>query len=152
MSNAAKKPASKFAAASQESAAEEDAVKRPYIQASEYWDEQEGQEFGGASGILELQVGEVAGPFTYTGHQNMTTELGDTTVHTGNDEEGNQWRLPIQATFLRAIDQARISMGDKFAVKRLDDVKKKRGKGAGNMMAIFAIKVLERAAPNPSGN
>lgn len=150
MSNATTKPGSKFAKASQETAAAEDAVQRPYLQEAAFWDEAEGQEFGGASGILELKPGEVAGPFTYTGHQNMTTALGDTTVHTGLDEEGNQWRLPIQATFLRAIDQARVQMGDKLAIKRLEDVEKKRGKGAGNPMAIYAIKVIERAAPNPT--
>ena len=154
MSTPTKPLVSKFkpqtAAASEASNLAEEKVERPYLKALSDWDGMEGQEFGGASGILELKPGEVAGVFTYTGHQQITTDLGETTVHTGLDEDGVQWRLPIQATFLRAVDQARIQMGDKFAVKREDDVEKKRGKGAGKPMAIFAIKVVERAAPNPT--
>lgn len=131
-------------------AAAEDKVERPYLMNAEEWDSAEGQEFGGSSGILDLKVGEVAGIFTYTGHQQINTELGETTVHTALDEDGAQWRLPIQATFLRAVDQARLGMNDKFAVRRDEDVKKKRGKGAGNMMAIYAIKVIERAVIGPT--
>lgn len=149
MANPAKPTGSKFRQQSDAEAAAEEKAERPYIKAAEAWDEMAGQEFGGASGILDLKVGEVAGVFVYTGHQQVTTDLGETTVHTGLDEEGNQWRLPIQATFLRAVDQARLGMGDKFAVKREEDQIKKRGKGAGNKMAIYAIKVVERAAPNP---
>lgn len=144
------KPAgSKFRQQSDAEAAAEEKAERPYIKTPEAWDGMSGQEFGGASGILDLKVGEVAGVFVYTGHQQVTTDLGETTVHTGLDEDNNQWRMPIQATFLRAVDQARLGMGDKFAVKRQEDQIKKRGKGAGNPMAIYAIKVLERAAPNP---
>jgi len=77
----------------------------------------------------------------------MVTELGATTVHTAkNTKTEDVYRLPIQATFLRAIDQAGLKRGDVFGVKRFEDQIKKRGKGAGNPMAIFAIKVFTRVA------
>jgi hypothetical protein len=146
------KPAggSKFAKETEQQHQEAEQKERPYLKDADVWDELGGQEFGGAAGILELKEGELAGVFTYTGHQEITTDLGATTVHTASDEDGTQWRMPIQATFLRAVDQARIGMGDKFAVKREEDVTKKRGKGAGNPMAIYAIKVIERFRAEPN--
>lgn len=116
----------------------------------EAWDGASGQEFGGSADILQIEVGQVAGPLEYQGHQQITTDLGEATVHTASDEEGNQWRLPIQATFVRAIDQAGMRRGDKFLVKRMDDTIKKRGKGAGNPMSIYAIKIVERGAAEGS--
>lgn len=156
MANPANKPTGKPSTFKKETAEETeaveqaaDAVERPYIKADEAWDEFSGQEFGGQAGILEIKEGEVAGVFAYTGHQQVTTDLGETTVHTALDDDGAAWRLPIQATFLRAVDQAALRMGDKFAIKRYEDQIKKRGKGAGNKMAIYAIKVLERAKAQP---
>lgn len=143
------KGASKFSKESSAEAAAEDKAERPYLMDVESWDETEGQEYGGSSGILELKAGEVAGIFTYTGHQQITTDLGEATVHTGVDEDGAQWRLPIGATFLRAVDQAGLKQGDKFAIRRDEDVIKKRGAGKGKAMAIFAIKVIERAVIGP---
>jgi len=129
-----------------EESADADAVERNYVRPVEDWDQLEGQEYGGAAPILVLHENEVAGPFSYMGYQKVTTELGEATVHSGSDGEGRSWRLPIQATFIRAVDQANLRVGDRFAVRRDEDVTKKRGKGAGNAMAIFRIKVVERAA------
>lgn len=123
---------------------------RKHIISVDQWDEVEGQEFGGKSDILDLHEGEVAGPFSYSGHQEMVTDLGATTVHLGTvvdgEDAGETVRLPIQATFLRAVDQAGLSKGDTFLIKRFDDQLKKKGKGAGKPMAIYGIKVTERAA------
>jgi hypothetical protein len=143
------KAGSKFKPESAAEAAAEDKAERPYLMEAEAWEQTEGQEFGGASGILDLKAGEVAGIFAYIGHQQITTDLGEATVHTASDEDNVQWRLPIQATFLRAVDQASLKMGDKFAIRRDDDVIKKRGAGKGKPMAIFAIKVIERATVGP---
>ena len=109
------------------------------------WEQAKGQEYGGSAGILKLEPGQIAGPLVYHGHQQITTELGDTTVHLGSDEDNEQWRLPISATFVRAMDQANLRPGDKFLTRRLPDQTKKRGKGAGNPMAMYAIKVIERS-------
>ncbi|MDE2102577.1 MAG: hypothetical protein KGL39_35345 [Patescibacteria group bacterium] len=128
----------------------EDALaERDYIVSVEQWDSMKGEEFGGKSEILILQVGEIAGPLTYVGHQEMTTDLGDTTVHTATTKSGEQVRLPIQATFLRALDQAGVVRGDSFMVKRFEDQVKKKGKGAGNPMAIYGVKVIDRVPRAP---
>lgn len=126
--------------------ATEAAKERNYIMSPDAFDQLKGQEFGGQSDLLQMEQGECAGPFTYCGHSQITTELGETTSHLAFDDNGDQIRLPIQATFLKAIDQARIQVGDTFAIKRWEDQEKKKGKGAGNMMAIYSVKVLSRAA------
>jgi len=116
------------------------------------WDSADGQEFGGSADIMLIQPGQIAGPFEYQGHQQITTDLGETTVHLGADEDGNQWRLPIQATFIKAVDQSGMRRGDRFLVRRLANQTKKKGKGAGNEMAIYAVKVIERVAASAPAN
>ena len=120
-------------------------VERPYITDAGSWEKSSGPEFGGQADILSIQVGEVAGPFEYMGHQPMILEGNkQITVHLGATDDGETLRLPIAASFLRAIDQAEIMKGDKFLIRRFDDVKKKAGVGKGQSMNIFAIKVLVR--------
>lgn len=119
-------------------------AKRTYVLEPTAWDTQEGDEFGGKSEILLMEVGDICGPFDYVGHQQMTTSLGETTVHKGMDENGDILRLPIQATFLRAVDEAALQRGDTFIVKRFEDQIKKQGKGKGEPMAIYAVKVTKR--------
>lgn len=128
----------------------EQLAARTYMAPAGAWDQQEGEEYGGQSEILLIQVGEVAGPFEYVGHQQMTTDLGDTTVHIGTDKDGETKRLPIQATFQRAVDQANLQRGDSFLIKREDDQIKKRGAGKDKPMAIYAIKVTKRAPRIPA--
>ena len=122
--------------------AEEPQAERNYIAAAEAWDNVEGQEFGGKADVVDIKIGEVAGPFVYLNHVPMETRLGNVTVHQATTEDGDTVRLPISATFVRAVDQAKLAFGDTFLVKRLDDVKKKQGKGAGNMIPVYAIKIL----------
>lgn len=118
---------------------------RSYLMNPDQFDNLEGQEFGGESRLLSIEVGEAAGPFSYAGHQEITTDLGTTTSHQALDQEGDMIRLPISATFLKALDQARVQYGDVFAIKRDEDVTKKKGKGAGQPMAIYRIKLIKRA-------
>lgn len=124
-------------------------VKPPLMAASE-WDAVETPEFGGQADIMALEVDEIGGPFEYVGHQPMRLEDKDVTVHIGLTTEGTNMRLPISASFLRAVDQAKLAPGDTFAIKRNDDVKKKNGKGKGNMMQIYSVKVLTKAASGPA--
>jgi len=127
-------------------------AQEKYIASSEEWEQINEPEFGGQSEILELNVGQVAGPLTYIGHQAMTTSLGETTVHTATTREETTVRLPIGATFNRAMDQAGVRRGDKFFIKRTEDAIKKQGKGKGNPMKIYAIKVSQRAVPSQFGD
>lgn len=111
---------------------------------AEKFDSLEGVEFGGKSEILNIAVGEVSGPVTYVGSQKMTTDLGEVNAHTGSIN-GESIRLPISATFLRAVEQAQLSRGDVFFLKREEDGQKKKGVGKGQTMQMYKIKVTERA-------
>lgn len=124
------------------------AAERPYISSDKEWDAVATPEFGGQADILAINVGEVAGPFEYAGHQPMVLEGNKTvTVHLGVDQKTTDtMRLPIAASFLRAIDQAEVIKGDVFLIRRSDNVKKKAGVGKGQDMQIFAIKVKTRVA------
>ncbi len=108
------------------------------------WDSIEAPEIGGKSAILDIQVGEVHGPLEYTGHQPMTLSGKTVTVHTATTPDGEPVRCPIGATFLRAIDQAKLNIGDTFMIRRYEDQAKKDGIGKGTAMGIFAIKVIKR--------
>lgn len=119
---------------------------RTYVADEGAWDSG-GIEFGGQADLLELEIGEVAGPFTYVGSQPLALDKSNTTVHIGQDPQNNNIRLPISASFVRAADQAQLKVGDKFLIRRSDDVKKLRGIGKGQDMKIFAIKVLSRQTP-----
>ena len=122
------------------------AIERPYLSSQEDWDQEQSPEFGGQADILTLNIGEVAGPFEYMGHQPMVLEGNKSiTVHLGMTSTGETLRLPIAASFLRTIDQAEVVKGDKFLIRRSDDVAKKAGIGKGQMMQIYALKVTARA-------
>lgn len=123
---------------------------RTYLLDDNEWDRTDAMEYGGQADIVELEEGEVAGPFTYVGSQPMALETGDTTVHIGADPNGANMRLPISASFLRSADQARLNPGDVFLVRRSADQVKKRGKGKGQNMKIYSIKVKTRATPTAS--
>lgn len=148
----AKSKMAEEAAAENEAKRQEAMAARTYMLKDTAWDDGDGEEFGGKSQILLLDENEIGGPFTYIGHQKMTTELGETTVHMATGPDGETYRLPIQATFLRSIDQADMGRGDKFIVRRFPDELKKRGKGAGEPMSIYGLRVKERAprAPVPA--
>jgi len=135
------------AAAETEAERQERMAARTYVADPNAWDRAPGMEFGGQADILEIEIGEVAGPFTYVGHQPMTLQGRQTTVHIGTDPEKNNIRLPISTAFLRAADQAGLQRGDTFLVRREGDVKKKDGVGKGQDMKIYALKVLTRATP-----
>lgn len=126
--------------------AQEAAAERGYLTSQADWDKVSGPEYGGQADILTLNVGEFGGPFEYVGHQPMTMEGGkNVTVHIGLDPLGETVRLPIAASFLRAIDQAEVRKGDKFLIRRDEDVAKKAGVGKGTKMGIYALKITFKA-------
>lgn len=138
--------AAKPATAAVPAAAQKAAIeKKTYLMAPQDWDDNDSPEYGGQSDILELEVGEIAGPLEYIGSTSMTLEGGEVTVHQALTPNGDTVRCPISASFLRSFDQAAIQKGDKFAVKRNDDTTKKSGKGKGQAMHIYSVKVVERA-------
>lgn len=119
--------------------------KKTYLMEPGAWEKNSSPEFGGQSDILELEVGEIAGPLEYIGFTTMSLEGGEVTVHQAITPNGDTIRCPIAASFIRAFDQAAIAKGDKFAVKRNDDAEKKSGKGKGTNMQIYSVKVVSKA-------
>lgn len=121
-------------------------LRTEYVMPGDEWDNIDGAEFGGQSEILDIAVGELAVGLIYTGHQTSTIGNKPVEVHTATTREGSSVRLPIAASFARALDQGQVLIGDVIAIKRFDDVKKAGGVGKGQMMAIYGIKVQKRAA------
>lgn len=119
--------------------------KGTYLMEATDWDKNPNPEFGGQSDILELEVGEIAGPLGYVGFTTMTLEGGEVTVHQAQTPAGDTIRCPISSSFIRSFDQAGVQKGDKFAVKRNEDAEKKSGKGKGQMMHIYSVKIVEKA-------
>lgn len=112
------------------------------------WDSTDGETFGGDADILRLEVMQVAGPLTYEGRDAKGLELeGDKVdVHLGRDRAGKLWRLPLSASFRNQLTESKLAEGDTFLVRRNEDAIKKKGKGKGNPMKIFQVKVTARAA------
>jgi len=115
---------------------------------SALWDSAEGETFGGDADILKLEVGQIAGPLKYEGRDAKGLELDGekVDVHTGRDNAGKLWRLPLSASFRNQLTESKLGEGDTFLVRRNEDAIKKKGKGKGNPMRIFQIKVTARAS------
>ena len=111
------------------------------------WDSTQGEVFGGSADILKLEIGEVAGPLSYVGLSEKKLELdGDKVdVHTARDASCKLWRLPLSASFRNQLLESKLGAGDSFLARRVEDSVKKKGKGKGNMMKIYQVKILARA-------
>lgn len=119
--------------------------ERGYLMDANAFDNLDAAEYGGQSDVMDLKVGEVAGPLSYTGFSTITTDLGDATSHTAiHTDTKESIRLPLAASFNKALDQASVNVGDIFAIKRNPDVMKKKGKGANRPMAIYSLKIIKR--------
>lgn len=116
--------------------------------ASAAWDGSKAPIYGGQTPILEMDVNTTVGPLSYIGTNPMTLNGKEVTVHIGSTPAGDPVRLPIAASFNRAMTQADPHEGDKFLVRRFEDVQKKDGIGKGQMMEIYGIRVTERAPRN----
>jgi hypothetical protein len=108
------------------------------------WDSIEGQEFGGQSPIVNIEPGQAAGPFILLSKTTVSTEIG-TAISYAASYEGQQVRMPLSATFVKAVDQAQIDTGDEFYVRRTEDVKGKTGRAKGQTLQVYGIKVTKRA-------
>lgn len=107
------------------------------------WDSIEGQEFGGQSPIIQIEVGQAAGPFILLSKTTVATEIGTAISYTAT-YEGHQVRMPLSATFVKAVDQAQLDTGDEFYVRRTEDVKGKTGRAKGQTLMVYGIKVTKR--------
>lgn len=108
-----------------------------------------GETFGGSYPALVIDEDAVIGPVEY---------VKDTQIQLEDDGQPKMVKVavlkgpggilgtgPISANFVKHFEEANLSPGDVIAIKRYKDVTKKRGKGAGVKMKIYALKVLSRA-------
>lgn len=111
-----------------------------------------GEMFGGTYPQLALGENEVSPLLTFVKNTKIQIENPDKpgeyemrpvpVASSGND--GKLYSLPISAIFRRLWDEAKMNEGDTFKIKRYPDATKKRGRGAGNKMKNFAMKVYSR--------
>jgi|SRR3954467_6834925 len=114
-----------------------------------------GENFGGSYARLDLNEDQVSGLLEYIKEADI--EVRDDSegaapgakkileMHVLRDvDSGKLVTSPIGAIFDNCWDEAKIEKGDTFKIKRYADTVKKEGKGKGNKMKVYAIKVLSR--------
>ncbi len=111
------------------------------------FDDAEGETFAGLN-IVKLKAGEADGPFVLKEilpNQKLGTnkKMKPVDVYVGT-KAGVQVRMPIAASFTQKAKDAKLAVGDTFAVKRdADYIAKKYGK---QNCASYQLKVLTRAS------
>lgn len=112
-----------------------------------------GELFGGSYPRLALEPGNVSEELTYV--KDTTITLNDPDEDEGKKDinvkvlqevaSGLLCTAPIGAIFNNTFEDAKIKKGDVFRIKRYPDAEKKEGKGKGNKMQVYGIKVYKRA-------
>lgn len=114
-----------------------------------------GELFGGSYPRLELLPNQVTVPLVYRKdteipldgdpdeNGNPTTKMQ--TVYVAETPNGVHVSCPISAIFMKHFKEAKIEKGDEFRIKRFPNATKKRGKGAGREMQVYAVMVTARA-------
>jgi hypothetical protein len=109
---------------------------------------QKGQLYAGKN-VLKLEPGQAAGPFTLTEilkDQDLGSKgkkkLQPVTVYVAEGPDGNPWHMPVATAFRAKAEDAKLAVGDTFAVLRTEDYTSREfgTKGHG-----YQIKVLSRA-------
>lgn len=106
-----------------------------------------GETFAGLN-ILKLEKGQAAGPFVLQRTEQMTKsgknkKMRPVTVYITTDSTGMEVRMPIAAGFTSKAKDAKLAIGDTFALKReTEDYQSKYGK---KDCASYILKVLARA-------
>lgn len=113
------------------------------------FDSATGREASGSKGsVLNLEIGESIGPIVVTSIQENVF-LDDSpgahpvTCYGARTMNGIPLRLPVAAIFVSKCKELGVKIGDKIAIQRVDDVLKTKGRGKGNPMKDFRVKVLD---------
>ena len=110
-----------------------------------------GEVFGGSYPRLDLLEGQVSPLLEYVKDSKVQVENDDgaemVAVPVARTPEGQLISLPISAIFRKHWKEANVNVGDTFKIKRYVEAIKKRGKGAGNKLKVFAVKVYTRKTP-----
>lgn len=110
-----------------------------------------GETFGGNYPRIELVEGQVSPLLTYIKDSKVqiTNDDGSTEMISApvvqSAEDSKLYTLPISAIFRKHWGEANMAEGDTLKIKRYTDATKKRGKGAGNKLKVYAVKVYTRA-------
>lgn len=127
------------------------------------FDKLEGEASTGKGTILELEVGQIAGPLTITRvltgvYLSDEKDAKPVITFDAKDELGAPWRLPVGAIFVDKMSMLGVCKGDEVYIRREADVMKERGRGKGRPMQDYSIKVTRRnpervpyEAKNPTG-
>lgn len=115
-----------------------------------------GENFGGSYARLDLNEGQVSQELVYIKEDDI--QVRDDSegaapgakktlkMHVLQDvDSGVLVTSPIGAVFDNVWAEAQIKTGDVFRIKRYSDTVKKEGKGKGNKMKVYGIKVYKRA-------
>lgn len=106
-----------------------------------------GETFGGQSDILDIDEEQTVGPLVSLGFRMFDPGTGkEIALYEARDAKDHVWRMPIASNFIRQMESGSVNKGDTYFVKRLKDVEKKKGLGAGQMMEMYQIKVSARAS------
>lgn len=113
------------------------------------FDNLQGDQSTGKGTILELEMGEVAGPLTITRvmtgvYLSDDKDAKPCTTFDAKDKEGAPWRLPVGAIFTDKMLMLSVCKGDVVYIRREVDVKKEKGRGKGTMMKDYTVKVTDR--------
>lgn len=115
-----------------------------------------GETFAGLN-ILKLLPGQAAGPFTLTKilpNQKLGDDDGGkkgkkkpVDVYVAVDDDKTEVRMPVAASFVGKAKDAKLAVGDTFAVMRGENYKTKfDGKNSEPRGASYLLKILSRAS------
>lgn len=104
--------------------------------------------FGGGGGFLEIEIGDIAGPFKHNRIDKdvvLSDEFAPTDVFVATvGDSSEELRMPAGAIFTGAAVKAKLAAGDVYYVKRLPDILGKKGKAKGKTMGAYQIAVTSR--------
>lgn len=108
----------------------------------------EGEQFGGGKNFVDLEIGQVAGPFVHVKVEKGVRLSEDSepipNMYIARNPDGLEVRMPASAVFRANADEAKLRAGDEYYIARDQDREKKKGKGKGRKMSVYLIKVTKR--------
>lgn len=120
---------------------------------TDFDDETTGEVVGASYPRLELMQNQVSMKLEYVKEQVLVLpsqdnpkEMEELKVPCAKGvDDGVIYALPVSAIFKKNLAESNLDKGDVFAFKRYTDAVKKHGRGQGNKMRVYGIKVYSRA-------
>ena len=119
-----------------------------------------GETFGGSYEPMKLDEGQTSPllefikttPIPIKGDEGEEDKIIEAPVACVVNDPEKIFSMPIGAVFQKHWKEAGIKKGDRFAFKRYNDATKRHGRGQGNKIQVYAIKVFSRAADRAKEN